>query len=208
MKDPEYVNQGPDKRAGGVLGHVFAWLQRTLSFHSTRPPFDLVWRPGRWRVGVQFSQPGWLPFFVLFVPRGAGHWASLRAGWRRDENWGAGGYIADVIIKMRINNTSGLVVLLAVVLTAVGGCGARQMPPPTIVRIVEPIEVKVPVPVVRAPPQELLVPLTPPLPIFVDPQDPEASSALTAEGERLLRGMIEELLSRVSAWTTWATEGN
>jgi len=86
------------------------------------------------------------------------------------------------------------------------GCGARTVPPPQIVKMVETVEVKVPVPVVRVPPPELLAPLHPPLPLFVAPESPDASSALTAEGERLLRGLIEELLTRIEAWRTWAQE--
>lgn len=84
------------------------------------------------------------------------------------------------------------------------GCGARRVPPPEIVRVVETVEVKVPVPFKVPPPPELLAPLTPPLPTFIDPADPTASSALTAEGERLLRALIEDLLSRIGAWQTWA----
>lgn len=94
---------------------------------------------------------------------------------------------------------------LGVVLVAllVAGCGAKKVPP-QIVRVVETVEVKVPVPVQRTPPAELLVPLKPPLPTFVAPESPDASSALTAEGERLLRGLIEDLLTRIEAWKTWA----
>lgn len=93
------------------------------------------------------------------------------------------------------------VAILACLLVA--GCGAKQLPP-QIVRVVETVEVKVPVPVQRTPPAELLLPLKPPLPVFVSPESPDASSALTAEGERLLRGLIEELLTRIEAWQTWA----
>lgn len=56
----------------------------------------------------------------------------------------------------------------------------------------------------RVPPAELLAPLTPPLPTVVPPQDPAASSALTAEGERLLRALLAELLTRIAAWEAWA----
>lgn len=83
------------------------------------------------------------------------------------------------------------------------GCGAKTAPP-QIIREVQTVEIKVPVTVQRTPPAELLTPLQPPLPIFVEPANPEASSALTAEGERLLRGLIEELLTRIEAWKTWA----
>lgn len=94
------------------------------------------------------------------------------------------------------------VVILACVLLA--GCGAKTVPPPQIIREVQTVEVKVPVQVQRTPPAELLIPIAPPLPVFVEPANPEASSALTAEGERLLRGLIEELLTRIEAWRAWA----
>ncbi len=83
------------------------------------------------------------------------------------------------------------------------GCGAKTAPP-QIIREVQTVEVKVPVTVQRKPPAELLAPLQPPLPTFVEPANPEASSALTVEGERLLRALIEDLLTRIDAWKTWA----
>lgn len=83
------------------------------------------------------------------------------------------------------------------------GCAAKTVPP-TVVTIREPVEVKVPVAVRRVPPQELLVAAKPPLPVFVAPTDPEASSALTAEGERLFRALVEEMLGRIAAWEAWA----
>lgn len=94
-------------------------------------------------------------------------------------------------------------VTLVFVVTA--ACGGKKVPPPTVVRIVETVEVKVPVPVRVDPPVELLAPLRPALPVFVEPSDPAASSALTTEGERLLRGLIQDLLNRIEAWRTWAT---
>lgn len=95
-----------------------------------------------------------------------------------------------------------LVVLMLGALLA--GCGAKQLPP-QIVREVQTVEIKVPVPVVRTPPAELLAPLKPPLPVFIAPASADASSALTAEGERLLRALIEDLLTRIEAWKAWAT---
>jgi hypothetical protein len=92
-------------------------------------------------------------------------------------------------------------VLLLVLL--IGGCAKKV--PPQIVRVVEPVEVRVPVPVHKEPPPELLAQLMPPLPTFVAPSAPDASSALTVEGERILRGLIEELLQRIAAWKAWAT---
>jgi len=93
------------------------------------------------------------------------------------------------------------IIVLALSATA---CGARQAPPPTVVRIVETVEVKVPVPVPVVPPEELLTPIDPPLPVFIAPTAPDASSALTAEGERLLRALIQDLLTRIAAWEAWA----
>lgn len=95
------------------------------------------------------------------------------------------------------------VVLLILLFAA---CGKK--PPvvaPTVVERVVVQEVKVPVPVKAEPPAELLAAVSPLLPIFVMPSDPQASSALTVEGERALRGLIEELLQRLAAWKAWAT---
>jgi len=87
-------------------------------------------------------------------------------------------------------------------------CGGKKPPvvQPTIVREVQVVEVKVPVPTVIQPPPELLQPIKIPLPVFVAPSDPKASSALTAEGERLLRGMLEELAAwREAVLAYWKT---
>lgn len=108
----EYVNRGTDMRVGGALGHVLAWIQRTLSFHSETPPFSCVARwgtsPRRYKVGLEWSRPWLLPFFLLFIPhcrvRDRPRWYSFRAGWRFDENWGRGGYVADVIVKLGVDN--------------------------------------------------------------------------------------------------------
>lgn len=108
MSDPQYVNQGPDPRAGGALGHVLAFMQRSLSFHSSTPPFSLIYRRDGWKVGIEFSRPGLLPFVLFFKPHAVvvdrPRWWSFRAGWRWDQNWGRGGYVADVIVKPRISN--------------------------------------------------------------------------------------------------------
>lgn len=98
---------------------------------------------------------------------------------------------------------------LVPLLFVVGVVGCGKAPPvltPTVVRVVETVTVNVPVPVERVPPAELLAPLTPPLPTFVPPAHPGASSALTAEGERLLRALINDLLARIAAWEAWARE--
>lgn len=92
----------------------------------------------------------------------------------------------------------GLVLCLFVV-----ACGNKKPPivqPPKV----EIVEVQVPMPFRVMPPPELLAPITPPLPMFISPFDPDATSALTAEGERLLRALIEELLGKLRAWQAWA----
>ena len=68
-------------------------------------------------------------------------------------------------------------------------------------------EVKVPVPVKAMPPAELTVPLATRPPVFVAPADPKATSALTAEGERTLKVLLLELLTRVRAWEAWGAAG-
>ena len=63
----------------------------------------------------------------------------------------------------------------------------------------------VPVPVRAEAPAELMAPYTPTvLPVFVAPADPQASSALTAEGEKALRDLIDDLVTRDQAWRAWA----
>lgn len=96
-------------------------------------------------------------------------------------------------------------IALFFVFVMLAGCGQKRIPSPQIVKVVETVEVKVPVLVQRMPPPELLAPLAPPLPMFVAPSDPLASSALTIEGERLLRGMLEDLRRRIDEWKVWAT---
>ena len=111
-----YVNQGPDPRARGAVGAALAWMQRTLSFHSETAPHSWVarWGSPRWKVGIEWSRPRLLPFVLVFIPRSRSYgdlvngarqrWWSFRTGWRWDQNWGRGGYIADVIVKTRIDN--------------------------------------------------------------------------------------------------------
>jgi len=66
----------------------------------------------------------------------------------------------------------------------------------------------VPVPVHREPPPALLVPVDGgPLPEFVAPTDPAATSALTPEGERRLKEWLLALRERVDSWRAWATAG-
>lgn len=68
----------------------------------------------------------------------------------------------------------------------------------------ETVTVEVPVAVRAAPPVELTAPLAAPAPVFVAPADAQATSALTPEGERRLRQLLHELLTRVRAWAAWA----
>lgn len=69
----------------------------------------------------------------------------------------------------------------------------------------ETIEIRVPIAVRPEPPPELLERPTAPPPVFVSPQHPEASSALTPAGERALQVFLLELASRLAAWEAWAT---
>lgn len=73
--------------------------------------------------------------------------------------------------------------------------------PRTEIRFVE-----VPVYVEREPPAELVEPYAPDaLPVFVSPDDPAATSALTPDGERSLKLLLHDLLTRDRAWRAWAT---
>jgi hypothetical protein len=98
-------------------------------------------------------------------------------------------------------------VWIVVAALVIVGCGKK--PPvtqPTIVKVIETVEVRVPVPIKVEPPAELLQSLKVPIPVFVAPSDPLASSALTVEGERLLRALIEDLLGKLKAWEEWAKQ--
>lgn len=84
------------------------------------------------------------------------------------------------------------------------GCAGNVKECPATVRTVEK---KVPVPVKREPPAELMQPVeTKPLPVFLLPNDPSATSALTPDGEKALRLLLERMGSRVQAWESWAGE--
>lgn len=101
----------------------------------------------------------------------------------------------EVMRQGRSALVSAVVILLCIVLAVVlTSCATK----PTIV--------EVPVATHETPPEELLAPLaTESLPVFVAPDDPDASSALTAEGERDLKRLIANLLTRVKAWEAWGT---
>ena len=88
-----YINRGPDPR---ILGPVGGWVQSKLSFHSDTPPKGVTLIGEKDAGHLAFT---WPPFVSVFVPVGGGRYASFRAGWRWDRNWGRGGYIADVIVK-------------------------------------------------------------------------------------------------------------
>lgn len=99
-----------------------------------------------------------------------------------------------------------LVVLAFLAAMFLVSCGKK--PPilqPDPVTVYQTVETKVPVPVKALPPAELLASHPFLIPVFVAPSDPLASSALTAEGERLLRGLIEDLYALIDAWKAWAT---
>lgn len=69
----------------------------------------------------------------------------------------------------------------------------------------EVITVEVPVPVHSDPPAWLAAPYQPErLPLFIHTDSPEASSALSVEGETALRLMLFDLLARDRAWRAWA----
>lgn len=94
-------------------------------------------------------------------------------------------------------------VLIAVLLLA--GCESAPVAPP-VVRT-ETVTVEVPVAVARTPPAELVQPYQPRrLPEFVPPDDAQASSALTPEGERRLLRLLSDLLARDEAWRVWAQD--
>lgn len=88
---------------------------------------------------------------------------------------------------------------VVIILGITVGCAHPKMKP-TI------ISVTLPVATLVTPPAELRAPLTSELPKFVAPSDKEASSALTAEGERTFRALINDLLTRIDAWQAWAVE--
>jgi len=89
-------------------------------------------------------------------------------------------------------------IAVLVVLLLLAGCASVSR---------ETVEVKVPVPVKAVPPVELTAPLAARPPVFVTPADPKAASALTADGERGLKTLLLELLTRVRAWEAWGAAG-
>lgn len=67
-----------------------------------------------------------------------------------------------------------------------------------------PTTIKVPVPERPTPPPELTAPLALTPPVFVAPSHPQATSALTPEGERRLKTLLLDLFERTNAWQAWA----
>lgn len=91
FRDVDYICRGSDPR---VLGRTGAILQQVLSL-----PFARKHRaPSREvRIGSQQVVP-FPPFVAINLRRRDGKWATMRFGWRWDNNCGR--YIADVILKL------------------------------------------------------------------------------------------------------------
>lgn len=88
-------------------------------------------------------------------------------------------------------------ILAIILLTGLAmGCGTKLVPVVT--------EVQVPIEIKAAPPTELFVPIQTIVPMFIEPTDTTASSALSVEDERLLRALINDLITRIQAWEAWA----
>lgn len=192
----EYVHRGTDSRAGGFIGQILAMIQTLGSFRSTKPPKRLGWS--------HFAL-FWPPFIGIAVP-----WdekddgivigkrlATFRAGWRWDPHWETGGYILDVIIKMRETAIPFVVILTISMLSACGAKKSANVVPPA--PEIKTVVVKEPVPIRITPPPELLEPINAPIPVFISPLDPSASSALDVQGERDLRSLLERLYQRIRA---------
>lgn len=95
--------------------------------------------------------------------------------------------------------------LLMLACLLLASCGPKPIPPKVIIeRIVETVEVITPQFVARVPPPELMAPLHPERPVFISPESPDASSALSAEGERVFRVLIVLYQEQIEAWKAWA----
>jgi len=108
-----YVNQGPDRRAGGALGRVLAWVQRASAFKTGREPrFVIVRGCGGSELMLAVNRRYPAPYLSLFIKRKTTPYLSLRIGWRYDRYWGdertvgynpqpdiIGGCFLDVILK-------------------------------------------------------------------------------------------------------------
>lgn len=107
MSVEDYVNEGTDKRARGLIGKLLASIQRSESFQSPTGPtvvYHKVHRPFLWYRKLELweyrSNPHNKPFHVAFYYRKDGLIDTYRVGHRYDSNWLEGGYIYDVIIKL------------------------------------------------------------------------------------------------------------
>jgi len=124
-KNPEeaaslgYVNPGTDRRIAGDLGKLLGSLQSQLSFKTTERPEKKVdvHNDGKLIVETQTFEGG-KQHVAIALYRGSGRWATLRYGYRIDENWGdertvghnpdpeiVGGAIFDVVIKLNATQT-------------------------------------------------------------------------------------------------------
>lgn len=96
---------------------------------------------------------------------------------------------------------------IVILTTALLVAGCESNPTRDAVCEVQVVEVKVPVPVRMTPTPELLAApqFADGLPVWLEPTDPQASSALTREGETRLRLQLQEMQDRDEAWREWAT---
>lgn len=104
-----------------------------------------------------------------------------------------------IIALLRCVKAIMIILFLASLVVLLAGCAT----PEPVVRVVE---INVPVAVRPVPPEFLLQPDPPAPPIFVAPDAPGITSALTPEGERALRAYTDFWISYWEAWTAWATE--
>lgn len=180
------------------LRHLRAMLSRLDWMLVASVHHIANWRKGRVHV------TDWL--VAHDVARRVGGWRPARVACRFIVNIHRYRGVGSNRVGHGVNDVLAIHALILLASVAVAACGGKTPPatPPTIVTKIETVEVRVPVPVKAEPPAELLAPLKVPLPVFVAPSDPNASSALTAEGERLLRALLEELLAAIESWRTWA----
>ncbi|OIO56710.1 MAG: hypothetical protein COX57_04410 [Alphaproteobacteria bacterium CG_4_10_14_0_2_um_filter_63_37] len=97
---------------------------------------------------------------------------------------------------------------------ATTGWFAHPVTPPEIVTVIEEVEVvkqvtvEVPIPVMPKVPVELTAPLAgvvAPLPTFIGPHAPGASSCLDVQGEDSLKRLISAALRRQKSWEAWSS---
>ena len=87
---------------------------------------------------------------------------------------------------------------IAVLALALAGCCTAE-PRVEIQRVEVPVQVR------PSPPTDLKAVYVPDrLPVFVPANHPDASSALTPDGETSLRLILHDLLTRDRAWRLWA----